>query len=349
MASPDADKPLTLARAAGVGLMAGAGVLAAVMIARRARKVAAVAPMFRRAAIWVPIPSTPVLLPALRWGVKAMTPTRPPAGTTASERHIPGPPGAPDLRVVVYERAGRTRGGPALLWIHGGGYLLGVPEMDAPVFARILDRLDVAIVAIDYRLAPEHPFPAPLDDCHAAWQWIVQQAEALGIDPARIAIGGASAGGGLAAALVQRVIDQGPAAPAAQILVYPMLDNGTAALDREDGRGELLWTPAANRRGWSAYLAHAPGAPDDRAYAVPARRKELGAMPPTWIGVGSLDLFHDEDVAYAGRLSAAGVDCTLEVVDGAYHGFDVFAPDAPMSVRFHQSMVRTMTRSFSRP
>ena len=332
----------------GLSLLVGTGALVAVMLARRARKVRAVAPDLRRPALWIQVPTTRMLLPALRWNVKASVNQQAPAGATASERHVPGPPGAPDVRVMTYERVKRAHGGPALLWIHGGGYVLGTPEMDVPIFSRMLDRLDLAIVAVDYRLAPEHPFPTPLDDCYAVWRWMVEQAEELGIDPSRIAIAGASAGGGLAAALVQRVADQGPAAPAFQILVYPMLDNSTGVVDRNDGRGQLSWTPSDNRRGWAAYLAHDADVPDDRVYAVPARRENLGGLPATWVGVGSLDLFHDEDVAYARRLSAAGVECALEIVDGGYHGFDVFAADAPTSVDFHRSMIDALAVAVER-
>ena len=317
----------------------GGGALAATLFARRARKVSAVAPELRSPALWVPVPTMGFLLPVLRLNAKALASAEPPAGATASVRHVPGFAGAPDVRVVVYERAERKAGGAALLWIHGGGYVLGVPEMDRAIFGRILDRLDIAIVAVDYRLAPETPFPGPLDDCYAALCWMVDRASELGIDAGRIAVAGASAGGGLAAALVQRVADQGPVKPAGQILVYPMLDNRTGVVDRHDGRGELSWTPADNRRGWRAYLEREPGERDDRSYAVPGRRADLAGLPPTWIGVGTLDLFHDEDVAYADRLRAAGVQCELEIVDRAYHGFDVFAVDAPTSVAFHQRMI----------
>jgi acetyl esterase/lipase len=197
--------------------------------------------------------------------------------------------------------------------------------------------LGLVVVSVDYRLAPEHPFPAALDDAHAAWTWLQGAAPALGVDPARVAVGGASAGAGLAACLAQRLRDEGSAAggvpPAAQLLVYPMLDDRTAARHELDG-GHLVWSNRSNRTGWSAYLGAPPGAPHAPAYAVAARRDDLGGLPPAWIGVGALDLFLDEDRAYAARLRAAGVATELLEVPGAPHGFDALAPDVPLSRTF---------------
>jgi acetyl esterase/lipase len=215
---------------------------------------------------------------------------------------------------------------PALLWIHGGGYVIGNAEMDDHLCARFSKRLGITVAAVEYRLAPEHPYPAALQDCFSALTWL---AGLPGVDPARVAIGGASAGGGLAAALALWARDHG-FTPVFQLLVYPMLDDRSwMAADNPNYR---LWNPRANRFGWTAYLGDA-----DPQVAVPARREDLSGLPPAWIGVGTNDLFHDEDLAYAERLTAAGVPCEVEVVRGAFHGFDLWASKSPVAQRFFNS------------
>ena len=218
---------------------------------------------------------------------------------------------------------------PALLWIHGGGYVIGNAEMDDQLCARFSKRLGITVAAVEYRLAPEHPYPAALQDCFSALTWL---AGLPGVDPARVAIGGASAGGGLAAALALWARDRGSSGftPVFQLLVYPMLDDRSSLT--ADKPGYRLWNTRANRFGWSAYL----GAADPRV-AVPARRDDLGGLAPAWVGVGTNDLFHDEDLAYAERLKAAGVPCDVEVVPGAFHGFDVWSAKSPVAQRFFDS------------
>ncbi len=215
--------------------------------------------------------------------------------------------------------------GAALLWIHGGGMIIGAASQDDARCFELVRRLDLVVVSAEYRLAPEHPFPGPLDDCVAAWTWLLDSAAARSIDVSRIAIGGQSAGGGLAASLVQRIHDAGGAQPAAQWLFCPMLDDRTAA-DRElDVTKHLLWSNKANRVGWAAYLGVEPGGASTPEYAVPARRVDLSGLPPAWIGTGDIELFYDENRTYAEALDAAGVDCVLDVVPGAPHGFETVA------------------------
>lgn len=245
--------------------------------------------------------------------------------------------------VVTVHRHGRQelrqlrRAGSAtdavVLWIHGGGFVMGRPEQDDWYASHLARDLDVVVVSMRYRLAPEHPFPAALDDCHAAWCWVRDRADDLGVDPGRVIVAGASAGGGLAASLVQRLRDEGGPQPLAQVLVYPMLDDRTAVRRELDGRFPR-WTNRSNRTGWTAYLDGQPGAATLPEYAAPARRADLAGLPPAWIGVGTLDLFHDEDVEYARRLREAGVPITLDVVPGAYHGFDGDAADSLVSQAF---------------
>jgi acetyl esterase/lipase len=230
----------------------------------------------------------------------------------------------------VHEAGGVAEPGPALLWIHGGGYVMGTAQMDDRVCAQFSKRLGITVASVEYRLAPEHPYPAALEDCYSALTWLAGLPAA---DPGRIAIGGASAGGGLAAALALLARDRGSGqgvTPAFQLLVYPMLDDRSAmTADKPNYR---LWNPRANRFGWTAYLGDS-----DPQIAVPARRDDLSGLPPAWIGVGANDLFHDEDLAYAERLRAAGVPCEVEVVPGAFHGFDLWAPKLRVSQRFFDS------------
>ena len=221
--------------------------------------------------------------------------------------------------------------GAALLSIHGGGLVLGSAVQEDAANIGLSAELDIVVVAVEYRLAPQHPFPAALDDCVQAWHWLQHTARARGIDPARVAVGGVSAGGGLAASLAARLHDEEGTAPAAQWLFAPMLDDRTAAYPDLDRLDHLLWDNRANRFGWSAYLGGPPGAEEIPRYAAPARRADLTGLPPAWIGVGDIDLFHDEDRDYAERLRAAGVDCTLDVVPGAPHGFESIAPKRPVS------------------
>ena len=233
-----------------------------------------------------------------------------------------------DVRVRLYTPADPT--GSALLWIHGGGLVVGSARMDDRLCGETARQLGVTIVSVDYRLAPKHPYPAALDDCLAAWVWLAAHAGELGVDPDRVAVGGQSAGGGLAACLVQRLHDDG-AAVAAQWLFCPMLDDRTAAERAHDATGHHIWNNRSNLVGWRSYLGEAPGAASVPPYAVAARREDLSGLPPTWIYTSDIELFHDEDVAYARRLEAAGVEVTLEVVRAAPHGFEAWATDTPLA------------------
>jgi acetyl esterase/lipase len=179
--------------------------------------------------------------------------------------------------------------------------------------------LDALVASVDYRLAPEYPFPCALDDCYAALEWLVAQPD---VDSRRIVVSGVSAGGGLAAALTLRCVDTGLTDLAGQVLQYPMLDDRTALKSFTSALG---WTSEDNRFGWRSYLGTDVGADAVSAYAGPARREDFAGLPPTWIGVGAADLFHDEDVDYATRLEAAAVPTQLEVIRGAFHGFDFAA------------------------
>lgn len=226
--------------------------------------------------------------------------------------------------VRLFRPAGVPEPTPALLWIHGGGYILGSAQQDDALCTRFCRKLGITVGSVEYRLAPEHPYPTPLEDCYSALTWL---AALPSVDPGRIAIGGASAGGGLAAALALLARDRGDLTPAFQLLVYPMLDDRSAGDPANSNY--RLWNARSNRFGWSAYLGNA-----DPQVAVPARRDDLGGLAPAWIGVGTNDLFHDEDLTYAERLKNAGVPCEVEVVPGAFHGFDLVVSKAQVSQRF---------------
>ena len=277
------------------------------------------------------LPFTQRTLPVIRLLFSIRTKSGP--GVLVTERHV----GEPPVRVVVTTPVEREAAGPAVLWIHGGGMIVGTPQFEALGSGRLARDLGVVVVSPYYRLAPEHQFPAGLDDCMATLRWMRENADELGIDPDRIAVVGASAGGGLSAAVAQRSHDEGITLRA-QVLVYPMLDDRTALREDHAGRGRFGWTPTANRFGWTAYLGREPRLSDAPAYAAPARRSDLTGLPPAWIGVGDLDLFYDEDVSYAENLRASRVPCELVTVAGMYHGADGIAPKASVLQGFRRGM-----------
>ncbi|MHA7274840.1 alpha/beta hydrolase [Arthrobacter sp. TMT4-20] len=258
---------------------------------------------------------------------------------------IPGPAGAPEVLVRSY-RPRATRGPmPALLWLHGGGMVVGnyLAEEDASI-ARVR-RLGITVLSVEYRLAPNNPAPAALEDAYAALSWLVAHAPERSIDPARIAIGGESAGGGLAAALALYAHDHGVITPVFQLLIYPMLDDRTVLRPDMDTRSARMWTPQSNKWGWSAYLAQEPGGAGVSPYAAPARRSDLSGLPPAWIGVGTLDIFYDEDLDYATRLRDSGTDCQFEEIPGAFHGFDLVFTKANVTKAFWEAQIQALDRA----
>ncbi|MBM7503729.1 alpha/beta hydrolase [Agromyces aurantiacus] len=300
-------------------------------------RIADLHPELRRAYRWFPRPQ-------VRHGWQrrmvqaalALIPPPRPAGGVRFERVEFDAPGTGVRVFTPTDAAGSAAGGrAALLWMHGGGLVIGAAAADDRFCAELAERLGIVIVSVEYRLAPQHPFPAPLDDGVAAWRWLQDAASARGVDPARIAVGGQSAGGGLAAALAQRLLDDGGPQPVAQLLYCPMLDDRTAARRELDAVRHFAWTNRDNLVGWSSYLQAAPGGDAVPEFAVPARRADLAGLPPAWIGVGDIDLFHDEDLAYAAALADAGVDCTVDVVPGAPHAFETVARGAAVAEAYH--------------
>ncbi|MFN8017504.1 MAG: alpha/beta hydrolase [Acidimicrobiales bacterium] len=326
---------------AGAAALAGGAATGIWAAERWRRRSEPVAPELRHPVVWAPTDITNErVLRIARRAISIPTPMGP--GVTLVTSRIPGPVGGPPVRVLRYEPHERSTPGPALLWIHGGGTIMGRPEQAHAWCSRVAARLGIVVVSVQYRLAPEDPFPAGLDDCLAALEWLHDDAASLGVDPERIAVGGDSAGGGLAAALAQRARDEGGPPIRFQLLVYPMLDDRTVLRADAEGLDGLLWTARSNRFAWTCYLGHPPTAEPERPWAAPARTTDLAGLPPAWIGVGDIDLFHDEDVDYARRLEEAGVPCELHVVHGMFHAADNVLGGAPSMVDFRRRAVRAL-------
>jgi acetyl esterase/lipase len=255
-------------------------------------------------------------------------------GVNTADRRVPGPKGGPEVFVRIYEPSPRPARLPALLWIHGGGYVMGSVERDDLVAKHLAKAAECVVASVEYRLTPEFPFPAPVEDCYAALKWLAAHCGELGVNESRIAIGGASAGGGLAAGLALLTRDRAEVGVVHQLLVYPMIDDRNVAPPSETLADTLIWGRENNRVGWRSYLGREPGGAEVSFYAAAARATDLRGLPPAYIPVGDIDLFLDENIDYAQRLVAAGVPTELHVYPGAYHGFDLLAPDAAVSQRF---------------
>jgi acetyl esterase/lipase len=249
-----------------------------------------------------------------------------------TERLVPGPAGAPDVTLLICRPTGVTAPVPCLYYIHGGGMMLGNNRSGGA--ARALEHaesLGAALVSVEYRLAPETPHPGPVEDCYAGLIWTVDHARELGIDPERLIVGGASAGGGLAAAVALLARDRGGPRLRGQMLLCPMLDDRNDTPSSHQMAGLGIWDRGANEVGWTALLGDARGGPDISPYAAPARATDLSGLPPAFIDVGSAETFRDEDVAYATRIWQAGGDAELHVWPGGFHGFTGMVPDAAIS------------------
>jgi acetyl esterase/lipase len=254
----------------------------------------------------------------------------PPPGLRRDQVSIPGFDGGPEVAIRIHQRTRRdTPPAAGLLWIHGGGYVLGSYDMDAPFLDPLVARTGCVAVSVEYRLAPETPYPGALDDCFAALTFLTQQAAELGVDATRVVVGGFSAGAGLAAACALRARDRG--VPLAhQHLVYPMLDDRQLT---QSSRWDLLavWSRELNAFAWRCYLGELYGTDAVPADAAPARTSDVSDLPPAYIHVGTLDGFLHENVDYAARLMSARVPTELHVFPNVPHGFEHVAPEAAIS------------------
>lgn len=291
-----------------------------------------------------PFEFTAASLPFIREGLTTQADALPPPPLMPVEKMIEGPAGP--LLVLWFDPAPGTRDRPVVLHMHGGGMVLGAVQRMMHGPAALALQLGVPVASVDYRLAPETPFPGPQEDCYSALEWLANNASALGIDASRIGVAGESAGGGLAAAVAQMARDKGGPKVAAQILTYPMLDHRVGSeIDPwcNAHTGEFIWTRDSNQFGWRSlqgdYLA------DDarKGWFSPSLAADLRGLPPAWIGVGMLDLFLDEDLDYGRRLIDAGVPVELQVYPGAYHGFTMLA-NASVVQNFTRDMLAAMRR-----
>ncbi|PBN45416.1 alpha/beta hydrolase [Sphingobium sp. D43FB] len=261
-------------------------------------------------------------------------------------RAVPGRDGAPDVPLHIFNADPARPGRPAILHIHGGGMILGTADMASRSIGPLAEAMGFVAASVEYRLAPETPFPGPQEDCYAALEWLVAQADSLGIDPQHIVVMGESAGGGLAAALAQMARDRGDIALAGQILIYPMLDHRTGGPDcrwRSRSAGEFVWTPTSNQFGWNALRGDYSCDDVRRGWFSPALADDLSGLPSTYLSVGALDLFIDEDLDYVRRLAGAGVPVECHVYPGAIHGFDMMA-----TARVTQQAQRDLTAAIRR-
>jgi acetyl esterase/lipase len=247
------------------------------------------------------------------------------------DRTVAGPPGAPDITLLVCTPTGLAAPAAAIYHTHGGGMICGNRRSQMNDILDLAEPLGMVVVSVEYRLAPENPDPAPIDDCYAGLLWTAAHAEELGIDPGRIVIAGFSAGGGLTAGLTLRSRDQEGPRILGQMAICPMIDDRNDTPSSIQMRGIGHWDQVSNQTGWDALLGERRGGPDVSPYAAPARADDLSGLPPTYVEVGSAETFRDEAVEFASRIWRAGGDASLHVWPGGYHAHSIIAPEAPLS------------------
>ncbi|GAA0816610.1 alpha/beta hydrolase [Spirilliplanes yamanashiensis] len=276
-------------------------------------------------------------------GIMGATPVPPNPNVTTEDRTVPGPDGEPDISVRIYRPNGVGAEAPGIYFIHGGGMILGNVAGEDAVASTLCEQVGAVVVSVEYRLSPEHPHPAPAEDCYAGLVWTAKNAAELGIDPDRLAIYGASAGGGLTIAVALMARDRGGPALRFIMPIYPMIDDRNETASSHEVTDVGIWDRAGNIEAWSWYL----GGNEPDGYAAPARAEDLSGLPPTFIDVGTVDMFRDEDIAFAQRLLAAGVPTELHVHPGAYHAAEVFAGEAPLSRRIWALRVDALKRALA--
>lgn len=271
----------------------------------------------------------------------AMMPAPENPGVSVEDRMVPGPQGAPEVRVRIYRPEGAAGALPGVYYIHGGGMVLGTVEGEEANAMRISHEVGAVVVSVDYRLAPEHPHPAPVEDCYAGLVWTAEHADELGIDAQRMAIYGGSAGGGLALGTVLLARDRSGPALSFMMPIYPMIDDSHSTPSSQEIVDIGIWDRDGNIEAWQWYL----GGQEADQYAAPTRAEDLSGLPPAFIDVGTVDLFRDQDIAFAQRLMQAGVPCELRVYPGSYHACETFAPDAALSQRIWEGRLEALTRA----
>ncbi|MGW7417882.1 alpha/beta hydrolase [Streptomyces sp. NPDC054863] len=267
-----------------------------------------------------------------------------------TELCVPGLRGGPDVTLVSARPAGLAGPLPLLYYLHGGAMIMGNAWSVLP---RILREwalpLELAVLSVEYRLAPQAQYPAPLEDCYAGLVWAAGHADDLGIDANRIIVGGKSAGGGLAAALALLARDRGGPGVLGQLLLCPMLDDRASTFSSRQMSGLGIWDLTSHATVWQAVLGDRYGAEDLPPYAAPSRATDLSGLPPAYIEVGSAEMFRDEDMVYANAIWQAGGSAELHVWPGAYHGFDGMAPKAALSRDARDARTRWLRRLLDQP
>jgi acetyl esterase/lipase len=267
------------------------------------------------------------------------------ARVSKEDRRVPGPEGAPEVLVRIYRPVESTGKLPGLVWFHGGGLIMGNIEQDDLLLQRLVEEIGCAIVSVEYRLAPEHPFPAPVEDCYAALKWTADHSAELGIDLARIAVGGPSSGGGLAASVALLARDRGQVAVVFQLLIYPMIDDRNGTPSSETFASAPIWSRLDNQQAWRAYLGHEAGGTPISPYAAPFRATDLTGLPPAYITAGSQEIFLDEDVEYGLRLARTGIPVELHIYPRAYHEWFRLSPTAAVSQQFFADLYQALKRA----
>lgn len=290
------------------------------------------------------IPATRAMVDGMVSGANAEAPDVP--GVMTEDRTAPSNEPDVEVPIRIYRPSEASSPLPVLLWMHPGGFVIGSLEMDDQMARHFSKDIGCAVVSVNYRLAPEHPYPAPLEDCYGVLQWIGQNASSLGFDAKKIAIGGASAGGGLAASLALLTRDRGGVAPIFQLLIYPGLDDSNIEPASDTVPDNLFWSREATAIGWNSYLNGNAASADVSEYAAPIRASDLRHLPDAFIGVGTADMFMAENIDYAERLSAAGAKVELRVYPGAFHAFEGFAPMARVSKGFAADRAAALKGAF---
>ena len=273
--------------------------------------------------------------------MEAMADALPPTEVVIEERSIPGPDG--DIPIAIYQPPAPAPR-PGLLLIHGGGYVVGTAREDINGIG-YAEHVGCTVVSVDYRLAPEYTYKASVVDCFAGLNWMFDNADELGVDPSRIAIGGGSAGGGLTAGLALYNRDNNGPDVALQLLVYPMLDDTHETPSGYEVTHPNVWNRDVSLKAWKMYVGDEWGTDNVSPYAAAARATDLNGLPPAFVTVGTQDLFRDESIDYAQRLMAAGVPTELEVYPGMYHGAESFVPTAAVSQRMRQGYLDALKRA----
>ncbi|CAM5285005.1 esterase [Streptomyces canarius] len=265
------------------------------------------------------------------------------------ERTVPGPDGAPDVPLLIARPAKLSDAAPVVYHLHGGGMISGTSRTGMPgILREWAAPLGLVVVSADYRLAPEHPYPAGVEDCYAGLVWVARHAAEIGGDPERIVVAGGSAGGGLTAAVALMARDRGGPRLAGQLAMCPMLDDRNNTPSARQMAGHGVWDRRANEAGWTSLLGEARGTDRVPPYAAPARATDLSGLPPAYIDAGAAETYRDEDITYASRIWQAGGDAELHVWSGGFHGSDQIAPDTAVARDAREARVRWLRRILNR-